>query len=107
MNINMVVIIKKRCGKNSVEKIADNGRILWFTEKQIEEGLDYKNLHTTTAKCLADYREHEYEQGMSQGNNSTEFLQTKNQQSKEPWIVEYQQHINLEQDQISNCMMSS
>ena len=35
---------------NGIETIADNNEILWLNEKQIEEGLDHKNLGKITIK---------------------------------------------------------
>ena len=56
----MVDVIRERYGKNRVETIADNERILWFNEKHIEEGLDYKHLQTTTGKYFVDHRKDVY-----------------------------------------------
>ena len=52
---------QKNIWKNGVETIVDNDGILSLNEKYIEEGLDHKNLQTSTLKYLLNDRKHRYE----------------------------------------------
>ena len=46
----MVDISKKTYERNGIETIVDNDRILWLSEKHIEEKLYHKNLREITTK---------------------------------------------------------
>ena len=46
---------------NDVETIIDNDGMFWLNEKQIEEGLNRKNLREITVKPHLDHREQKYE----------------------------------------------
>ena len=54
----MVETSRKRYERNDIEIIVDNDGILWSNEKNIEEGLDYKNLREITAKYSSNHRKH-------------------------------------------------
>ena len=51
---------EKTCEKNGVETIVDSDGILWLNEKNIEQGLDHKNLRDITIKYHSDHRRHRY-----------------------------------------------
>ena len=46
----MVDISKKTYERNGIDTIVDNDRILWLSEKHIEEKLYHKNLREITTK---------------------------------------------------------
>ena len=57
----MVDISRKTYEKNGIETIVDNDGLLWLNEKNIEEGLDHKNLREITTKYNSNHRKHRYE----------------------------------------------
>ena len=57
----MVDISRKAYERNDIEKIVDNDGILWLNEKNIEEGLDHKNLREITTRYHSDNRKHRHE----------------------------------------------
>ena len=69
---------RKTYESNSIETIVDNDGILQLNEKDIEEGLDHKNLREITVKYHSDHRKQRYELVGEPKNNATEVLLTKN-----------------------------
>ena len=59
--INMVDKGRKLYERNGRKTIVDNDGILWFNEKYIEEGLDYKNLREIARKYNSNHRKLRYE----------------------------------------------
>ena len=57
----MVDISRETCGRNGLEAIKDNDRILWLNEKDREEGLNHKHLRDITINHHSDHRKHRYE----------------------------------------------
>ena len=57
----MADISKKTYERNGIETIVDNDRILWLSEKHIEEKLYHKNLREITTKYHWDHTKNRYE----------------------------------------------
>ena len=57
----MVDISRETCGRNGLEAIKDNDRILWLNEKDREEGLNHEYLRVITINHHSDHRKHRYE----------------------------------------------
>ena len=74
----MVDISRKTYERNHIETMVDNNGILWLNEKDIEEGLDHKNLGEITLKYHSDKRKNKCELVTEPKNNPTEFLLMKN-----------------------------
>ena len=70
----MVDISRKTYGRNVIETIVDNDRILWSNEKHIDEGLDHKILQQITTKYHPDKKEPK--------KQSNKYLETKIYQSE-------------------------
>ena len=47
--------------RNFIEAIVDNEKIFWLNKKDIEEGLDHKNVWEITIKYHSDHRKHRCE----------------------------------------------
>ena len=45
---------------NCIETIVDSGEILWLNDKNIEAGLDYKNVREPTKKYNSNHRKHSH-----------------------------------------------
>ena len=56
----MVDISRKKYEKNCVETLVDNDGTWWLNEKEIEEGLDHKNLRNITANH-SDHRKRRHD----------------------------------------------
>ena len=93
----MVDISRKRYGRNGVKTIVDSDGILSLNEKKIEEGFDHKKLRLTTAKYLSDHGKHRYEL-VDEPNKQPNRIFIHKELAAKLWLVEQQQHINLEQD---------
>ena len=52
---------QKNVWKNGTKIIADNDGILWSNEKQMEQGLEHKNLWEITTKYHLSHKKHRYE----------------------------------------------
>ena len=57
----MVNISRKTYERNGRETVVDNDGIFWVNEKDIEEGLDHKNLREITINYHPSHRKHRYE----------------------------------------------
>ena len=78
----MVDISRKTYGRNVIETIVDNDRILWSNEKHIDEGLDHKILQQITTKYHPDHRKHRYGLVKEPKKQSNKYLETKIYQSE-------------------------
>ena len=68
-----------------------------WMKKKIEEGFDHKKLRLTTAKYLSDHGKHRYEL-VDEPNKQPNRIFIHKELAAKLWLVEQQQHINLEQD---------
>ena len=57
----MVEIRKKSYETNVIEAIVYYDGIFWLSEKDVKEGLHYKNFREITRKYYSNHRKHTYE----------------------------------------------